>query len=269
MPAQSGYYSLVQYCPDAARLETVNVGLVVFSPAADYLGIRLAENNERIGRVFRGHEFRPWVLEAAKRALANRLQSPAYRPRTLEEFQHFIDTRGNELILTAPRPVNLAAPEATLWKLFRVLVQEPLRMRLDWAELLGSDVEAMFAELVAAKRATRHVTVEVPLIGKRVTFAYAYRNGAMHLVKPWQFPPAERQATDQAMKLAVEGDLIARHPTSHGNEARVVLIARFEAEGPQNELKHRVLAILSEYQVRAVTAEEVAAFIEQVRREAT
>src|SRR5260370_607690 len=102
MPSELGYYSLIQYCPDAARLETVNVGLVVFNPSADYLGVRLAEDNDRIGRVFRGHQFRPWVLEAAKRALANRLQSSTYRPHTLEDFQHFIDSRGNELRLTSP-----------------------------------------------------------------------------------------------------------------------------------------------------------------------
>ncbi len=268
MPSQSGYYSLIQYCPDAARLETVNVGLVVFNPTADYLGVRLAENTERIARVFRGYEVRPWELEAAKRALANRLQSPAYRPRTVDEFQQFIDSRGNELRMTPPRAVDLSTPESTLWELFRVLVQEPLRVRVEWADLLGPELEALFSELVAARRATRHVRVEVPLLGKHVTFPYAYRNGALHLVKPWQFPASERQATDNAMKLAVEGDLIARHPTSDRNEARVVLIARFEAEGPHKQLRNRVVEILSEYQVRTVPAEEVGAFVDEVRREA-
>jgi hypothetical protein len=268
MQAQSGYYSLIQYCPDAARLETVNVGLVVINPSVDYLGVRLAENNERIGRVFRGHAFRPWELEAAKRALANRLQSSMYRPHTLEEFQHFIDTRGNELRLTPLRPVNLSAPEVALSKLFRALVQEPLRIRLEWADLLGPQLEALFAELVSVRRAKRQVRVEVPLTGRKITFPYAYHNGAIHLIKPWQFPRAERQATDQAMKLAVEGDLIARHRMSDGNEARVVLIARFEAEGQHKELRNRVLPILSEYPVRTVTPEEVDAFVEQVRREA-
>ncbi len=268
MPSKAGYYSLIQYCPDAARIETVNVGLVVYNPSADYLRVRLAENNERIGRVFRRTDFRPWMLEAAKRALANRLQSTTYRPRTLEEFQHFIDTRGNELRLTPPRPVDLASPEVVLQELFRVLVQEPLRMRVEWAELLGLELDGLFSELVLASKATRHVQVEVPLIGKWVTFSYAYRNGVIQLIKPWQFPPSERQATDHAMRLAVEGDLIARHRMSDGNEARVVLIARFEAEGSRKEIRNRVLAILSEYQVRIVTAEEVTAFGEQVRREA-
>ena len=35
MTAQAGYYSLVQYCPDPARLETVNVGDYVVTTGQD------------------------------------------------------------------------------------------------------------------------------------------------------------------------------------------------------------------------------------------
>src|SRR5256885_11117312 len=34
----------------------------------------------------------------------------------------------------------------SLWQLFRELVQEPLRVRLEWAELLGSELDTLFSE---------------------------------------------------------------------------------------------------------------------------
>src|SRR5437868_3939135 len=106
MLPQPGYYSLVQYCPDASRLEAVNVGLVLFSPEIAFLGVKLANNDDHIHRVFGREGFRPAGLLASKKALAARLKSERYRPRSLEEFQGFIDTRGNDLVLTPPRPVK-------------------------------------------------------------------------------------------------------------------------------------------------------------------
>src|SRR5436190_5271048 len=125
MLVQPGYYSLVQYCPDPSRLEAVNVGVVLFCPSLNYLDLRLAANNDRVARVFRNRQFRPWVLDSAKEALADRLRSESYRPRTIEDFQLFIDTRGNEVVLTPLRPIKVSQPTGDLEGLFLDLVQEP------------------------------------------------------------------------------------------------------------------------------------------------
>jgi hypothetical protein len=49
---------------------------------------------------------------------------------------------------------------------------------------------------------------------------------------------------------------------------RCVVLANFAAADPNRSLKERVLKILAEYRVRAVSPEQVAAFAEEVQREA-
>ena len=43
-----GYFCLVQYCPDLARQEVANVGVLLFSPDHDFLEARLVTGNQRV-----------------------------------------------------------------------------------------------------------------------------------------------------------------------------------------------------------------------------
>ena len=43
-----GYFCLVQYCPDLARREVANVGVLLFSPEHDFLEARLVTGNQRV-----------------------------------------------------------------------------------------------------------------------------------------------------------------------------------------------------------------------------
>lgn len=67
---------------------------------------------------------------------------------------------------------------------------------------------------------------------------------------------------------AVEGDQLVRHGADKQGEKRLVVLASFTAEDPNEVLKERVLKVLAEYRVRAVAPEQVAAFAEEVEREA-
>lgn len=264
-----GYYSLVQYCPDASRLESVNVGVVLFCPKLNYLDVSLAKNDDRISRVFKGREFRPWTLESAKNALAERLRSESYRPRSLEEFQHFIDTRGNELVLTQARTMRVAQPSDELEALFKELVLEPARPQRNRSSRQVPDVlEGVFSRLVLERRALRDVRAMIPLVNKQIACPYAYRNGALHYVKPQRFSPVESAATATAMKLAVEGDLLVRLGADEQGEKRLVVLVQFTSGDPNQELRERVLKVLAEYRVRAVAPEQVSAYAEEVQREA-
>jgi hypothetical protein len=132
MKPQLGYYSLIQYCPDASRLEAVNVGVALLCPGLNYLGVKLTANTDRAVKRFGRAAVQPRSLKAAEEAIKVRLTRDADRPATLEEFQKFVDTRANELLLTQPRPMKLLreAP-AELAALFEQLVETPSRFRGD------------------------------------------------------------------------------------------------------------------------------------------
>jgi hypothetical protein len=130
MPAHQGYLCLIQYCPDRARMEAVNVGLVVFCPALDLLEVRVTERDDRAARLFGADRVRLDLLDHGKRAVVNRLRGADSRPRTLEELQHFVDTRGNDVILTPPRSMRVEEPARQLDELFRQLVLDPPAARV-------------------------------------------------------------------------------------------------------------------------------------------
>ena len=110
MPAHQGYFCLIQYCPDRGRMEAVNVGLVLFCPALDLLEVRVTERDDRAARLFGADRVRLDNLDHGKQAVVNRLRGADSRPRILEELKHFVDTRGNDVILTPPRSMRVEEP---------------------------------------------------------------------------------------------------------------------------------------------------------------
>ena len=65
-----GYFSLIQYCPDTARREAANVGVMLLCPEAGFLDIKMATTNHRVRRFF-GEEADDYLhLDQMKSALS-------------------------------------------------------------------------------------------------------------------------------------------------------------------------------------------------------
>jgi len=52
MNPTKGHYSIVQYCPDLARRETVNIGVVLLVPERAFLQTRMVADNEWVRHFF-------------------------------------------------------------------------------------------------------------------------------------------------------------------------------------------------------------------------
>jgi hypothetical protein len=117
-----GYYSLIQFCPDFSRLETVNVGVVLLCPDAAFIKARTSSNNDRCRRVFGSNAVDGSRLNSAKAAIEARLRKDAAALRSLDELKQFIATRANSLVLTPPRSIKVASPTDELHRLFKELV---------------------------------------------------------------------------------------------------------------------------------------------------
>jgi len=122
MSVMRGYYSLIQFCPDLSRLETVNVGVVLLCPDAGFLAARTSANNNRSQRIFGRENVDGPRLNAAKAAIEARLRKDAAALRSLDDLKQFIATRANDLILTPPRSLKVVSPKQDLERLFRELV---------------------------------------------------------------------------------------------------------------------------------------------------
>jgi len=126
MDATKGYYCLVQYCPDIARHEAANVGVVLFCPDQRFIRAKMMKSNHRIRRFFGDAADNYQHLNAMKDALAKRLEVEKAEFGGLEDLQHFAETRANKVILTQPTPVKVSNPEEDLIALYEELVQEPV-----------------------------------------------------------------------------------------------------------------------------------------------
>ena len=102
----TGYYSLIQYCPDLSRNERMNVGLVLVAGP----GKARAEVVSDVSRVCRAFpaENPAWV--------ANVVRSISARQDTeitegclceLHSLRHFAGTRAHEAQLTEPRGLKI------------------------------------------------------------------------------------------------------------------------------------------------------------------
>jgi hypothetical protein len=121
MKETKGYYSLIQYCPDLARLESATIGVLLFCPERNYLRAKVARDNRRIIHFFGiGQDWEQ--INSFKRGIEERVAREAESIATLEDLNSFIAKRANLLQITPPRPMRVREPEKELTELFAELV---------------------------------------------------------------------------------------------------------------------------------------------------
>lgn len=265
MSATKGYYSIIQYCPDASRLEAANIGVLLLCPDIGYVRVRTAKSNDRIRRFFKGEPFDLARVNAAKKAIEHRVTIDRDSFRTPEDLVRFIDTRGNDIILTQPRPMRVLDPERDLAALFRELVGGRARRAAAKPEI--PELERIFRRPSVAPRIQFDYSVSLPVIGRALEVPYAFRNGAINLVKPQHFSADENRTISTAMRLAIEGDLLSRHPVEN-EQHKLILVPTFEQSDSIAGLRPRLDQLFGDYNVRVVHREQLNEFAREVETQA-
>lgn len=88
----------------------------------------MAEGNERVRKFFGDEASGDLHSNAMKTSLANRLKIEEAQFASLADFQKFVDSRANQIILTKPKPVKVTDPESELEALFAELVSHRSRI---------------------------------------------------------------------------------------------------------------------------------------------
>ena len=74
-----GHYSIVQYCPDLTRLETVNIGVVLLVPDRSFLQTRMVLDNDRVKHFFGTKGDDAKMLTEFKKSFAARIVAESVR----------------------------------------------------------------------------------------------------------------------------------------------------------------------------------------------
>lgn len=120
-----GYYSIIQYVPDIERAEGANIGIVLFCPDKHFLGVKLSRDNKRIIRFFGSKpdsDLNLARINILKMAFQERVFFEEKLIQTQEDFRAFTASRGNQLLLTEPRPIKVYSTWEDLLQLFNRLV---------------------------------------------------------------------------------------------------------------------------------------------------
>lgn len=265
MSPAKGYYSVIQYCPDPSKAEAANIGVLLFCPEARFLRGRVSRGNDRISRFFGRDTFDAEQVNAAKEAIVSRLEVQQGDLRTLDDLIHFVETRANEMIATSPRPMKVIDAEADLDRLFEELVGGRARQSPSTAEPEVPELDMRFREPDFRGRITFDTSIDVPVVRRTLHIPYAYQNGTINLIKPYRFPSSDTRASNAAMQLAVEGDLIQRHHEA-GHKRKLIVVSSFAEPDPN--CTSRICSLFDEYKIRVVPQEGIADFVSEVDREA-
>jgi hypothetical protein len=257
-----GYYSLFQYCPDLARLEAANVGVLLFCPEPHFLRARLASSNQRIRRFF-GSEDRDWDrINAAKAAIEERLNVEGEHFRTLDDLERFAATRANEVQLTPPRSMKVFNPAQDLELLFEDLVGG--RSKHHRVTAVAQRLAESLAQESVTPFVSREVTVSVPAFHRPLTVPFGFQNGRFNLIRPATFYQAPRSgAVNRACRYAVEGRSLYEHPDENLGALQLVVVGQFGSG--QAETQAIVQDILQENWVRLFTLAELPRLVEEIR----
>jgi hypothetical protein len=252
-----GHYSLIQFCPDTARLEAANIGIALFCGQHDFLQVRMNDNNGRVIQMFGRGERDLDRLRAVKKGLHATIEGRR-ELRDLEQLQRFAALQINHLRMTPFMPCRIAvSPEAELDTLYRDLVESPQEKRANRPSpvSISRALEAVFNEPSVQPFVRRDVVVDVPIFQAKESIPYAYQNGRLNLVKPVEFPTTRRAVIDKAARNAIEGKSIYDHPHARYGDLKLVVVGSFPKTDPDDiETSKR---ILEENYVTLYTTEEL------------
>lgn len=104
-PRYPAFYSVILYCPDHFRSETVAVGFAMFCPSTQQLEVRVTDSNARPIRLFQLDASADWWLTTAKNSVANGLRHQFEHGwvKTEHDFIRFCAELGNDIQMTPPR----------------------------------------------------------------------------------------------------------------------------------------------------------------------
>lgn len=97
VPPKSGWFSVILWMPCPLRFEGCSVGVCLLQPSRN-IDIKMTDDYSRVNRFFPDSEvdFSTCFEAFADRFCAEHIE-------TVEQLAHFIDTRANQIHMTAPR----------------------------------------------------------------------------------------------------------------------------------------------------------------------
>jgi len=259
----TAYFSLIQYCPEPARRESANVGLVLVCPGMDYLNPRTTTNHDRIRGFFdvRGQELAN--LREAEEALVARIKRARHSLMSPEGLASFASLQVNRLSMTAPTSIKVENVEHAFERLFSEYVHER-RVKAPSSSNLRPRLSKLFRPFIAQKRAQESVEISVPVLEKPWEVDYKYVNGIVNFVRVQSI--GSLRAETEAVKSIMDWDLLKKHDAVEADAALLVPMAT-PVDTEQEKRRQKLSQLFEEYEAQPIFEEDFAKFEEKVQKD--
>ena len=166
MSSKRAFYSVVQYCPDRFRAETINVGLLLYCEEPRFLRVRIIDNHRRLRRVFGISGKTLATVRLSEQNILHRINEKGEDIATLDDLKAYIAARANDFRLTEPRLAMVSDVEADFARLFAQLAADEATMALavaSPAEVLPPKLDEVFYRLQQANKVWKPGEIIVPV----------------------------------------------------------------------------------------------------------
>lgn len=264
MTSERAYYSLIQFCPDASRLEAANIGVLLYCPGKAFIKAEVSKSNKRVRQFFGDGSFDRAQLNTFKQSFRRRFELERDTFRTTDDVERFIATRANQLRMTPLRPMKSMDPQTDLQSLFVELVGGRIlqpRPRLGFPEL-----EIAFHRPELAGKIEFEKEVEIPTLRNIVTVPYAYTNGALNLIRTCGFAGSREDAFKRAEIIALQGHLFRKHSQSKPIKMELVVVSRFAPT--LEDVRPQIASLFDDVEVKHFPDSRLDELIAKVQTEA-
>ncbi len=234
---QKAYYSLIQFCPDIDRMETVNIGVVLACP--ERRSGRAVFDARMVGRHARVAGDDPETLRLSVAGFCQRLEQQLADAQSLEDVRSLGISPVSRLRLTAPREMRVEDFETDM----RHLVEDLVRPRKvdDFGHHSGhgsriaAELKQHFESRKISEAIEQDLKVDVPTHHKPWRIPFGYRNGRYRLVQTADFADLKhRKGRNLASELAVAGSFLYKNPDRNRGEQQLIIVGEFRSVNPRN-----------------------------------
>ena len=263
MKFHKGHYSLIQYCPDPARMEAVNVGVLLFCPELQFLSVVVSRDNRRVQQFFGRKGLDCQQLDLFKRGIEQRVGRESLKIHGLDDLQRFIDSRANLIRITDPIPMRVTDPKTDLATLFGTLVGGDVEQQRAPKKQFRTVVAERLKRAQLGKKLRETVPVEVPFLKKPVEFPFGFQNGRFNLIQPVSFLAEDPDdAVRKAWSYAAEGESLYEQPHTKFGQLKLIIVGEFHSK--RDEARAPIFKLLEKSHVRMVPDDGLDALIHEI-----
>ena len=206
---REGLYGAIQYCPDLDRAEGVNVGVYLVCITTGQSLLRMSDAGDRLHlqRRLGSKNIDEKRIELAKTAITNRFITSQIRSR--EDIEHFAAREANHLVVMPPRRIMITDVATDLDEIFNALVAEKHVKRPP--KPTTPRLATIFEPLRESVPMWSDLKIKVPVLNKKLSADYAYKNKLVNYIKAVGFSQNKEQALKTASNVGLQGLFLSKH----------------------------------------------------------